>query len=112
MSGNKKLRLAFEADYVGREFRAEVFEREDPTKPYQLKVFAKDDPATFVVKSLIKVYQNSRDMSDYIRDNLELVQSDGKLIDVYFRQKIERSSSPPPGITLGSKIKGLVRKII
>jgi len=111
VSGNKKLRLAFEADYGGREFRAEVFEREDPTKPCQLKVFAKDDPATCVVKSLIKVYQNSRDMSDYIRDNLELVQSDGKLIDVYFRQKIERLSSPPQGVTLGSKIKGLARKI-
>ena len=51
-------------------------------------------------------------MSDYIRDNLELVQSEGKLVDVFFRQKIERSSSPPSGKTLGSKIKGLVKKII
>ena len=50
------MRLAFEADYEGREFRAEVFEREDPAKSYMLKVFAKDDPAISVVKSLIKVY--------------------------------------------------------
>jgi hypothetical protein len=91
-------------------FRAEVYEREDPTKPYQLKVFAKDAPAISVVKSLIKVYRNSRDMSNYIKDNLELVQSDGRLADVFFKQKIERSQSPSSrkSVKLVQKIKKLL----
>lgn len=66
----------------------------------------------------MKVYRDSQDMSNYIKQNLEIIPStSGKLFDIKFKTQIEKSSSPPSRgkpakVRFVDRIKGFVAKIV